>query len=109
MTEKTNSNPTEGIKRIPIKEFRQLGFIQEINRRLLHPCGLALEVIIDLETGEEKLGGVWDYRDDPEGMLFAEGVLSREKFKSVEDLWYSKTHYRDENLGYIVQPIPEEE
>lgn len=109
MTEKNQTNPSEDIKRIPIKEFRKLGFIQEINRRLLHPCGLALEVIVDQETGEETLGGVWDYRDDPEGMEFAEGVLSREKFKSVEDLWYSKTHYRSDNLGYIVQPIPEEE
>ena len=94
-------------KRIPIKEFRELGFIQEINRRLLHPCGLALEVIVDLETGEEKLGGVWDYREDPEGIYYGEGVLSKAKNKSVDDIWYSKTHNRAYSLGYIVQPLTE--
>lgn len=100
---------SDNINRIPIKEFRSLGFIQEINRKLLHPCGLALEVIVDKETGDEKLGGVWDYRDDPEGMLFADGVISREKAESVEKLWRSKEAYRLENHGFVVQPAPEEE
>ena len=101
---------TDDIKRIPIKEFHQLGFIQEINRRLLHPCGLALEVILDKETGEAKLGGVWDYREDPEGMAFAEGVLSVDKFDSVEDLFYAKAAYRIDSLGFFTQPVhaPEE-
>ncbi len=96
---------SEEVKRIEIKEFRQLGFIQEINRRFLHPCGLALEVIVDLETKEEKLGGVWDYRDDPEGIRFVEDVLDGQKFQSVEDLFYSKAEARRENLGYFIQPI----
>lgn len=100
---------SEEIKRIPIKEFRKLGFIQEINRRFLHPCGLAMEVIVDQDTGEETLGGVWDYRDDPEGMEFAEGVLSREKFQSVEELLHSKVHERQRELGYVIQPVPGEE
>jgi len=95
-------------KRIPIAEFRKLGFIQEINRRLLHPCGLALEVIVEA-NGDEALGGVWDYRDDPEGMAFGDDMIDREKHRSVEDLWYSKTHHRQEKLGYVVQPVPEEE
>ncbi len=100
---------SDEIKRIPIKEFRELGFIQEINRRLLHPCGLALEVILDKETGEETLGGVWDYRDDPEGMAFAEGVLSVDKFNSVEDLFYAKASYRIDSLGFFTQPVLEPE
>jgi hypothetical protein len=107
MSDETKTS--EEIKRIPIKEFRDLGFIQEINRLLLHPCGLALEAIVDLDTGEATLGGVWDYRDDPEGIRFQDGVLSREKKESVDDLFYSKAQYRRDNLGYFVQPIPEEE
>lgn len=59
-------------KRIDIKEFRERGYLQEANRLFFHPLGLALEIIIDEETGEEKLGGVWDSRDDPEGILFTE-------------------------------------
>ena len=100
---------SEEIKRIPIAKFRELGFIHEINRRLLHPCGLALEVIIDLETGEERLGGVWDYRDDPEGMRFGEDLLSGEKVRSVDKLFHSHAHIRSETLGYVVQPVPEVE
>ncbi len=100
---------SDEIKRIPIKEFRELGFIQEINRRLLHPCGLALEVILDKETGEETLGGVWDYRDDPEGMAFGEGVITVDKVMSVETLFRRKTSYREESLGYFIQPASEEE
>ncbi len=99
---------TQEIKRIPIAEFRKLGFVQEINRRILHPCGLALEVILEA-NGDETLGGVWDYRDDPEGMAYQDGMIDRKKYRSVEDLWYSKAHYRMENLGYVTQPVPEEE
>ena len=100
---------SEEIKRIPIKEFRALGFIHEINRRLLHPCGLALEVIVDKETGEETLGGVWDYRDDPEGIYFGDECLSREKVDSVWKLWDSKAKARQKALGYIIQPVPQED
>lgn len=97
----------DDVKRIPIKEFRKLGFIQEINRRLLHPCGLALEVIIDHETGEEILGGVWDYRDDPEGMYYGDEMLSRAKAQAVTDLFNSKLSHRREEFGHIIQPVPE--
>jgi len=57
-------------KRIDIKEFRERGYLQEANRLFFHPLGLALEVIIDEENGEMKLGGIWDSRDDLEGILF---------------------------------------
>lgn len=55
-----------------VKEFRELGLLQELNRQFLHPLGLALEVSIDDETGEEKFGRIWDDRKDPEGFLFNE-------------------------------------
>ncbi|KKK49671.1 hypothetical protein LCGC14_3132700, partial [marine sediment metagenome] len=94
-----------------VKEFRELGFIQEINRRILHPCGLAIEVIVDKDTGEETLGGIWDYRDDPEGLRFAESQISldetSDKVRSVDQLLKSKEQSRLDNLGYIVQPVEE--
>lgn len=40
------------IKRIDIKEFREKGYIQELNRRFLHPLGMAIEVVVD-DKGEE--------------------------------------------------------
>lgn len=57
------------IKRIDIKEFREKGYLQEVNRQFLHPLGLALEIIKD-DDGNERLGGVWDYRDDDEGIYY---------------------------------------
>ena len=92
------------IKRMDIKEFRELGFLQEANRWFFHPLGLALEVAIDEETGKEVLGGVWDFRDDPEGMAFADGVIDPDKAKHVKDLKASKTKTRYTSLGYVIQP-----
>ncbi len=64
----------EPVKTMSVHEFWRLGFIQEINRRVLHPAGLALSVIgegPDVEhftaTGFDI---IWDYRDDPEGVVF---------------------------------------
>lgn len=54
-----------------VEEFRRLGYLQEVNRVVLHPCGLALEVVVS-EDGTERFGGVWDYRDDPEGIVYGE-------------------------------------
>lgn len=80
------------IKRMNIQEFRHLGFLQEANRLFFHPLGLALEVIITDE--EESLGGIWDFRNDPEGILFKQGMIEEEKIKRVEDLRKSKVKLR---------------
>lgn len=102
-------------KRIDIAEFRELGFLQEANRVFFHPLGLALEVVIDacpecLGHGKrafdrekregglppcpncdgagkiERLGGVWDYRDDPEGIAYALPLkIDPDKITSVEE------------------------
>ena len=72
------------INRIDIAGFREQGFLQEANRQFFHPLGLALEVITNDETGEvERLGGIWDYRDDPEGILYGEGEIDAGKVTSV--------------------------
>ena len=55
---------------IEIKELVDLGLLHEINRKVLHPCGLAMYIIEDEETGEISFGGIFDSRDDPEGFLF---------------------------------------
>lgn len=85
------------IKTIDIKEFREKGFLQEVNRKFFHPLGLALEVIINDETGEETLGGIWDYRDDDEGMFFGPGIISKIRIDYVESLRKSKIKHRKEN------------
>ena len=85
---------TAKIKKIDIKEFLEEGFLQEANRQFFHPLGLALEVAI-ADDGKHTLSGVWDYRDDPEGMLFGEGMIDMDKVKRVGRLHRSKSKARD--------------
>ena len=57
------------IKKIDIKEFRDKGYLQELNRRFLHPLGLALSVKVN-DDGSETLDSIWDYREDSEGIYY---------------------------------------
>lgn len=95
-----------------IKEFREIGLLQEINRLVLHPIGLALEVEI-FEDGTERLGGIWDYREDPEGIIFDDAFLVGErleefkrKIDNVEKMTTEKHQKRQEVLGYVYQEPP---
>jgi hypothetical protein len=77
---------------ISVKEFRELGFLQELNRQFLHPLGLALEVRVDSD-GNETLGDIWDFRTDPTGIFY--GIaLSPNKANYVEELRKSKIEAR---------------
>lgn len=90
------------IKRIDIAEFRSGGYLQEVNRRFLHPPGLALEIVRE-DDGSEHLGGVWDYRDDPEGMEFG-GVDLAPYAEKIDGEWEAKRATREPALGFMVQP-----
>jgi hypothetical protein len=89
------------VRRMSIKEFRERGYLQEVNRRFLHPLGMAIEVEVDPETGDERLGGVWDYRAEPHGMAFDE--FDRDKAKAVEAEIAARSPARRQALGYWVQ------
>ena len=71
-------------KRISAKEFQELGYLQEVNRRFLHPLGLAMEVIRDDETGDVSFGGVWDSRDDIEGIIFDQWSQDKAQYVTNE-------------------------
>ena len=94
------------VKRIDIAEFRSEGYLQEVNRRFLHPLGLALEIVIDDDTGESSLGGVWDYRDDPEGIVFdlGDGALV-EHAERIDRYWSEREPARRAALGFYVQGV----
>ncbi len=104
------------IKRMPIKEFRKKGYLQEVNRRILHPLGLALEVS-QQENGEEIISGVWDYREDEEGIHYALNDIGytnverlnnfKDKFNFIENEIKSRKLKRAKNLGYFIEPIKE--
>jgi hypothetical protein len=90
------------IKRMNIKEFREMGLLAELNRAFLHPLGLALEIVVD-DDGTERLGGIWDYRDDPEGMLYSQEHFPTEKIKIAQEYIKEKHEQRMKNLGFIYQ------
>lgn len=94
----------QAIKKMDAKEFRELGLLQEVNRRFLHPMGLALEIVVDDDTGEHRFGEVWDYRDDPEGIVFAEGIVLKDKAAKVAELFHAKFEERSRKFGWHIQP-----
>jgi len=104
------SNPYTGPppNRIDIKEFTDFGYVHESNRKFFHPLGLALEVTKE-ENGSMYISGVWDYRDDPEGINFGEDVLDPEKVDRVEKAFNDRAKERKEALGYVIQPVPQNE
>lgn len=89
-----------------IQEFREKGFLQEANRQFFHPLGLALEVGID-KSGDEFISGVWDYRDDPEGMSYwmKDIEQAEKKMKYVQELFDSKAELRTQLFGDPVQSV----
>ena len=99
------------IKRMDITEFRAKGYLQAVNRRFLHPLGLALETVIN-EDGTESLGGIWDYREDKEGILFglADSDADRkEEFKKkkifIDNEILSRAKDREDALNFVIEPI----
>ena len=98
--------PTK-VKRMNLDEFRKEGYFQELNRLFLHPLGLALEVVINKDGEVESLGGIWDYRADPEGILFPDLTSHQVAYKAkhVKKLQKIKGRERKRRLGFVVQPI----
>jgi len=96
----------EGPRYIPLAEFRDVGYLQEINRLFLHPLGLAMEIYIDDETGEGGFVGIWDCRHDPEGITFAPDMISIEKAQNVKNASRKFQDARRTFLGHEIQPLP---
>lgn len=143
------------VQYMDLKEFQADGYLQEVNRRFLHPLGLALEMqtgddddayvvmgkahltalanctsTVEDRSGSEDdaldaawkaidrarsaiLGGVWDYRDDPEGMEFGlkpkvengyDPVEFAEKANHIREIWNARKRARVTTLGWMVQP-----
>jgi hypothetical protein len=99
------------IKYIDITEFREKGYLQELNRLFLHPLGLALEVVID-DNGNESLGGIWDYRDDPSGIIYnisSSDSDRLQRFQQKADFIMNEQNNRKINrtsiLNYFIPPI----
>ena len=126
---------SEERKHIDIAEFRDFGYLQEVNRQFFHPLGLALMIREEhcpdcvgfgrrapRFRGDEQphcttckgsgridcLDGVWE-TEDPEGMMYAEDLLDAEKAERVRSEAERMAAKRQESLGWVVQPVPGEE
>ena len=91
-------------KYININEFRDFGYLQEVNRLFFHPLGLALEIVID-DDGTARLGKVWDSRDDPDGFIFGDGI-DEEKKERVNKEMLRRLKHRKKSLGFGFQKEP---
>lgn len=89
------------MKHIPIDEFREFGYLQEVNRQFFHPLGLGLEITISAD-GTSHISGVWDCRDAPEGLVFDE--IEAEKTERVRQEQKRRADIRFERLGFVIQP-----
>lgn len=99
--------PKDNVKRMDLSEFRELGYLQEVNRGFFHPHGLALEMAID--NGQFSISGVWDYREDPEGIIFVDGAIDPQKIDTVKAELKKHVDARVKLFDHIIQPYNETE
>lgn len=111
--EQSNEFVTEKAQNITAARYLyDTGLLFEINRSILHPLGLALAVELDEKGDAQFSEELWDFSDDPEGIIFsAESFLEGEK-KIVEFMarvGAERMEAREKSLGYLVQTVPPEE
>lgn len=85
---------------LDIKEFIDEGYLHEVNRQFFHPLGLALEV--NQVKGKYILSGIWDCRDDEEGILFYSP--DKAKIEKIRQQWYDRYPARVKKRGFWIQP-----
>jgi hypothetical protein len=103
---------SEDIKsRMNISEFQELGYLQEVNRRFFHPLGLALQIIQE-DDGAKRFGGVWDCRNEPDGIIFGFEYLDEErkaifrhKKEFIEKELKKRKAARERLLGAIIEAV----
>jgi len=90
-------------EKMTIKDFIDLGLLQEVNRYFFHPRGLAL--CASFETGIPDPGKliVLDFLDEPGGVIF--DTVDPEKVKRVQALLSDRKEERKKLYGFSRQPL----
>lgn len=83
-------------------EFRELGYLQELNRTFLHPLGLALSIKI----ADGNIPQVQILKsDDPEGVAFSQDIIddpdTRRKALHVLEEFEKRRDIRDSSNNFI--------
>jgi hypothetical protein len=101
-----------GVRYMDLEEFGREGYLQEVNRQFFHPHGLALEITCDLSEGNDAysnavITGIWDYRDDPEGIIFGgskDPEYREEKKQKAENVRQERVkHFRTRAILFGVR------
>jgi hypothetical protein len=109
------------MKTMSLTEFQRLGYLQEVNRRFLHPLGLALAIpmrkdgfgdyIADYQSDGTCDVTILDAREDPEGFVFADLTDPdyEERARFIDEQWRARIPERTRVFGselfLTVQPI----
>lgn len=94
----------DDLKTLSIKDFKDFGILQEVNRLFFHPIGLALYIIVDEDDPEKvSLGGILDYRGDPEGVYYGEGFITEKNKLYTKRLREMKREARVAIFGHHIQ------
>jgi hypothetical protein len=91
-------------KEINLKEFRDFGYLQEVNRRFFHPLGLALIMDCDGEDENQAHLAIQDFRHLNEGQRFPEALISIQKAERIQDELEMREGYRIQAMGWAQQP-----
>lgn len=87
--------------KIDLREFVEFGYLQEVNRLLLHPLGLEM-VITDHGYGLS-IDGVEDGRDEVGGLIY--GKVDLDKARRVQEALESAFLERKTTHGFWIQPM----
>lgn len=90
------------------KFLRETGLLFKINREVLHPLGMAMQVEIEANGDEYLSNKLWDCREDPEGIIFGpdnfmSGASKLDQF--YVDYGNEKLRQRFNTLGFVMQDI----
>lgn len=84
-------------------QIRSLGIVQEINRQLLHPMGLAMFVqVYPPNDGPTVCCGIYDMRHDSEGCVFE--ACSPARAEAFAAAFEERRIVREQRFGWHVQP-----
>jgi len=83
-----------------IDEFVHEGYLQEVNRLFFHPLGMALEVVVDGD-GDYFLGGIWDYRGEPGGILFEPPLVDEDAVRKARTVNEQLMQNYEERLNIL--------
>jgi hypothetical protein len=93
------------------KEFRELGYLEEVNRRFFHPMGLSMcftehddgtETFTGFLEGTDDEGWVMGYQSYPDPDRAHEIAIERARKWDAE--WESRRRVREYRFGWMVQP-----